>query len=426
VTTRHRDHSIATLSPQWRTTWATDGTRLAMLHAVTRLSVLLPTRNRREYLRLAIETVRRQDCPDWEIVISDNDSEEDIAGYVAGIGDSRIAYQRTERFISVTENWNRALEASTGDYVVMLGDDDGLMPGYVTKVLDIAKRWGNPDLIYTSALLLTYPGVEPSDLDGSLASYGYASFLRNAHEPFVLSPTDARRAVKHAMQFRLRYGFNMQFAVIGRSLIDRLQSHGAFFQSLFPDYYAMNACFLHARQIVVNPEPLVVIGVTPKSYGFYHANAREAEGKAFLDAGVAERLPGTNINVGWLDAVTTIEREHGSEFGLRANRRRYRWLQGINVYERDRFQGGVPPDELTRMNAALLSSERLVLRAGCAVAATLRPVLPKKMRAWLDYAFRRLLRQYPRWTPPRLQGRYANLLEVFDAAAEGHDVLADV
>jgi hypothetical protein len=396
-----------------------------MVDAVTRLSVLLPTRNRQEYLRFAIETVRRQDCPDWEIVISDNDSEEDIGGYVAGIGDSRIVYRRTDRFVSVTENWNRALEASTGDYVVMLGDDDGLMPGYITKVLDLAERFGHPDLIYTSALLLTYPGVEPSDRDGSLAPYGYASFLRDAHEPFVLSPTDARRAVEHAMQFRVRYGFNMQFAVISRSLIERLQPHGEFFQSLFPDYYAMNVCFLHARQIVVDPEPLVVIGVTPKSYGFYHANAREAEGKAFLDAQNTERPPGTNINVGWLDAVTTIEREHGFEFGLRASRRRYRWLQGVNVYERDRFQGGVAPDELARMNAALLPPERLALRVGCAAAAISRRVLPKKMRAWLDYAFRRSLRQYPRWTPPRVQGRYANLLELFDAAAEGRDVLAD-
>ena len=49
-----------------------------------KLSVLLPTRNRLTFLRYAIESVRRQDVPDWEIIVSDNHSEEDIAGYIRG------------------------------------------------------------------------------------------------------------------------------------------------------------------------------------------------------------------------------------------------------------------------------------------------------------------------------------------------------
>ena len=43
-----------------------------------KFSVLLPTRNRLEYLRYAVETVRRQDYADWEIIVSDNCSEDDI------------------------------------------------------------------------------------------------------------------------------------------------------------------------------------------------------------------------------------------------------------------------------------------------------------------------------------------------------------
>src|SRR5207245_7033676 len=53
--------------------------------AAVRFSVLLPTRNRLEYLRLAIETVRRQDYQDWEIIVSDNDSEQDVEGWIAGL-----------------------------------------------------------------------------------------------------------------------------------------------------------------------------------------------------------------------------------------------------------------------------------------------------------------------------------------------------
>src|SRR5215210_76461 len=81
--------------------------------APMRFSALLPTRNRLEYLRFAVESVLRQDDSDWELVVSDNDSEEDIAGYVASLGDDRVRYVRTDAFVPVTENWNNALRHST-------------------------------------------------------------------------------------------------------------------------------------------------------------------------------------------------------------------------------------------------------------------------------------------------------------------------
>ena len=79
-----------------------------------KFSVLLPTRNRLEYLRYAIETVLRQDYQNWEVIVSDNCSEDDIAGYVASLNDPRICYVRTDTFVPVTDNWNNALRLSTG------------------------------------------------------------------------------------------------------------------------------------------------------------------------------------------------------------------------------------------------------------------------------------------------------------------------
>ena len=99
-----------------------------------KFSILLPTRNRLEYLRLAVESVLRQDMQDWQLVVSDNCSEQDIEGYVSSLGDPRIVYRRTERLVPVTENWNRALAHSEGDYVIMLGDDDALLG-------DICAAW---------------------------------------------------------------------------------------------------------------------------------------------------------------------------------------------------------------------------------------------------------------------------------------------
>src|SRR3954453_2827970 len=332
--------------------------------APMRFSALLPTRNRLSYLRFAVQSVLRQDDPDWELVISDNDSEEDIAGYVASLGDERVRYTRTDAFVPVTENWNNALRHSSGDYFVMLGDDDALLPGYFTAMRRHIERFGAPEAVYTSAMLYAYPGVDAAAPRGYLQPYGYASFLRGASEPFVLDRAVARRAVAQAMDFRVRYGFNMQFALVARRLADRIAGDGQeLFRSPFPDYFAMNMVMLRAAPLLVDPEPRVVIGVTPRSYGFFHANQLEREARSFLEGEGAPRrddalLPGTNINNGWLLAMEAVSRAAGDP-QLRPNRRRYRMLQALYVYEHHHF-GSITRAQLDELRVRLRRRERLV------------------------------------------------------------------
>lgn len=387
-----------------------------------KLSILLPTRNRLDLLRGAIETVRRQHGGDWEIVVSDNASDDDVIGYVASLGDERIAVHRTERFLPVTENWNSALERSSGDYVLMLGDDDGLLPGYVTNLRQLVERFDAPDVVYTSALRLTSPGVRPELPDGELCHYGYASFLRGASEPFVLERAVAHDMVRAAMDFRLTYGYNSQFLAISRRLIDELAPAGPFYKSRFPDYYSTNVAFLTARSIVVDPSPRVVIGVSPKSYGFFHENKREGEGRAFLggdrdaDAELDRiALPGSNINVGWLSAVEAIARDHGARYGLRVNRRRFRLLQAAHVYEERFVHERIGDEELVALEQRLNPRERRALRFGVRAARGAGKVLPARLQRAGEYAYRRALRQFPRWDPAPLPGRYASVLDVFEA-----------
>ncbi len=387
------------------------------------VSVLLPTRNRLEYLRYAIETVRRQDDGDWELVVSDNDSEEDIEGHVRALGDARIRYVRTASFVPVTENWNNALAHSSGRYVVMLGDDDGLMPGYVAAIRELARRFDEPDVIYQSAWLFSYPGVDPGEPEGFLQAYGYSTFLRGARAPFVLDRATARGVVEHAMHFRARYGFNMQFSTVSRRLVEELAPQGPFFQSAFPDYYATNVLFLTARRIVVEPRPLVTIGVTPKSYGFFHLNARESAGKAFLEGPGDGRdrgalrladMPGTNINTGWLSAVEAIAARYGALVPAAPDRRRFRVLQAVNVYE-GVLAGRIPAERLTELERHLRPRERALGRAALAACRLARPRSPERLRHLFYSVLHALaLRQFMNWNPPRARGRYVTLLDVFD------------
>lgn len=300
-----------------------------------KFSILLPTRNRLDLLQYAVESVLLQGYSDWEIVISDNASTEDVAGYVASCADQRIRYYRTERLLPVTENWNATIERSTGDYIIMLGDDDGLMRNCLSTVHALINEWQYPDAIYTQALQFAYPGVIPGH-SGAFVQVAYNAFLEGVRQPFMLSGHKAKEMVRSAMGFRLWYGFNMQHFIISRKLVETLRNKGSFFQSPYPDYYAANAVLLSAKSLLANPHPLVMIGISPKSFGYYYFNQRESEGTDFLQNVASENLrrrlqavlvPGTNMNDSWLCAMETLRENFTEQSDLRVDHRRYRLLQ---------------------------------------------------------------------------------------------------
>jgi glycosyltransferase involved in cell wall biosynthesis len=389
-----------------------------------KISVLIPTRDRLELLRHAVASVLRIDDQDWEIVISDNCSSGDVAGYVASLADERVRHLRTSTVLSVTDNWNNALDNSTGEYVVMLGDDDALLGDYFARTRRLIADFEHPEVIYHSALSYAYPGVIPAEPDGFLRGEGYADFLREGSvHPFRLPLEHARELAHAAANFRLGYGLNMQFVTIARSTVEELSGGGSFFRSPFPDYYAMNHLFARARSIVVEPHPLVVIGVSPRSYGFFYNNNRETEGKAFLEGGEQpERrapgqstlLPGTNINNGWLRAVEELHRDLGCPAELKPNYRRYRMLQILHVYNGWYVRGGVSAAQLSALRRHMSAPERVLYRLLFSSLRAIKRALPEALRPQVGRVATLISRQFPWWTPIQDPGRYGDIDEVVE------------
>ena len=300
-------------------------------------SILLPTRNRVELLAYAIESVLRQVHNDWEIIISDNDSEDDVKGFTESFQDSRIKYFRTDKFIPVTENWNNALHHATGDYFIMLGDDDGLLPDALENMAKLIEEKNHPEVIYVDAWQYAYPNVIPGHEKGFIQR-GYTRFLLDCEsdEPFFLTKEEALDLAKESMSFRISFGFNMQHYFINRTYVERIKEFGEFFQSPYPDYYAANMLMILADSIAVVPEPQVVIGISPKSFGFYYANQNVSKGDAFLKHAYEDQisnnlegilLPGSSLINSWLYSVETIKENLSDINQLSVDYKKYRFLQ---------------------------------------------------------------------------------------------------
>jgi glycosyltransferase involved in cell wall biosynthesis len=324
-----------------------------------RFSVLLPTRNRIDLLEEAIETVRAQDYADWEIIVSDNASAEDVRGLVERIGDPRIIYLRSDTPLPVTANWNRAMDAARGHNVVMLGDDDGLTPGYFTAMIAHSAALGEPEVIYHGAYHFAFPGVLPGQPQGSVHDVtALFPILNHSTGPALLDPAKAHAAARAALDMRALYGFNMQYFLFRRDFLDRLREFGPVFRGPYPDFYTANLALLLAPRIGVVPSPMTIIGITPKSYGYFHFNDAEAAGVDFLQNQdfrrdvpqdlLARLLPGSYMNTLWLVSVALIQVALPGDSSLRLGVARYRMLQVLDAVLRvfttgRRWDGALAP-----------------------------------------------------------------------------------
>ena len=94
-------------------------------------SITIPAYKAR-FLDEAIKSVIAQTYQDWQLVIVDDCSPEDLKGIVEPyLADSRVKYYRNEKncgAVDVVDNWNICLSHCTGDYVICMGDDDRLLP----------------------------------------------------------------------------------------------------------------------------------------------------------------------------------------------------------------------------------------------------------------------------------------------------------
>lgn len=95
---------------------------------MVRFSIFIPVWNEADWLPDAIESVLGQTHGDWELVIGDNASTDDLAAVVARYPDPRIRYHRWTKHVGLSENFNRTSTLCRYDWVQALCADDRLYP----------------------------------------------------------------------------------------------------------------------------------------------------------------------------------------------------------------------------------------------------------------------------------------------------------
>ncbi len=284
-------------------------------------SVLLPTRNGGEFIADCIHSILSQDFDRFELVVSDNANSDKTKEVLAGISDPRMRVVTQEKILAVDENWNAALSAARGDYFVMMGDDDYLMPGALRCLQELLSVHESPDCI----LFNGYSYVAPNSIREDGVSYWspYHHHYDSSFSPGEINVAQRMSIVTDMFRFRQKIPLNMQTTVFSRRAVTDMKP---VFLPPFPDHYLLNALLIDAGKWVFAPQRLVVVGVSPKSFGHYFYEQKSVAGLDYLGVQTREPglLPGNELLNGMYRWLLLLLKSYPAALrGVRVNRPAY-------------------------------------------------------------------------------------------------------
>lgn len=146
-----------------------------------RFSILIPA-YKKKYLEIAIQSVLSQTFDDWELVVLNDCSPEDIKTIISKYDDKRIAYYENDEncgAVNVVDNWNKCLKLSSGEYVICIGDDDVLDHEALAVYDELIKKHPDVGVFHTSSIIIDEEGIEKYVTHKRPEYESAASFLRH-------------------------------------------------------------------------------------------------------------------------------------------------------------------------------------------------------------------------------------------------------
>lgn len=193
------------------------------------ISVIVPTRARVSTLPFTLATILNQQTRAFEVIVSDNCSQDGTREAVRRIADDRVRYLDTGRRLTMTDNWEFALGHARGRYVLFVGDDDAILPGALDRL--------EPFLVQDEAAILTWPLVFYRwPMDGAPASAS-----RGARRA-AAATIDIRQRARVAMRMGSWRHYDvpsMYHSAFHRSLVEAIRDRtGRVFHTTTPDVFS--------------------------------------------------------------------------------------------------------------------------------------------------------------------------------------------
>jgi glycosyltransferase involved in cell wall biosynthesis len=104
-----------------------------------KVSVIIPTHNRAELLKRAIQSVLNQTYQDFELIVVDDGSTDNTEEVVRSLNDEKLRYLRHDKNRGAGAARNTGIRAAEGRYVAFQDSDDEWLPAKLEKQIRIIE-----------------------------------------------------------------------------------------------------------------------------------------------------------------------------------------------------------------------------------------------------------------------------------------------
>jgi len=228
------------------------------------LSIVIPTRNRADYVKSAIQSVLRIAHPLLQLVVEDNSDTNRLGQWLqANVSDQRLVYRYSNAPVSMTENYDRAMSLASGEYICLIGDDDGVNP----EIID-AALWAKANLldalVPTSLINYVWPDLHMNGKGAMEAGEVRVRPFTGAIS-YPDGEAEMRKCAKDAGQnfHKLPKAY---YGIVRKDCLGKVKSRtGTYFPGISPDMAAALAVANYATRICHVDYPLFVPGSSAKS-----------------------------------------------------------------------------------------------------------------------------------------------------------------
>jgi glycosyltransferase involved in cell wall biosynthesis len=138
------------------------------------VTVVIPTRNRPDFLYVTLTSVLRQRDVDLRVVVVDDASTDDVTSVVSRCGDPRVKVVRQVVRKGVSAARNRGAAEATTDWVAFCDDDDIWSPDKLHRQLvrswAVGGDWAYAGCVFVDAQLEIHGGTPPLPPDAIIAA----------------------------------------------------------------------------------------------------------------------------------------------------------------------------------------------------------------------------------------------------------------
>lgn len=171
------------------------------------ISIVLPTRDRADFVPIVLTFLQKQSFTNFEVIISDNGVDEFCQENIkAFLKDSRFTYKRPSKPLNMTDHWNFAIEGARGEYISIFNEKFFLRKDALQVIYETYVKY-QPDLISWNYEWLG----EPKMLNGEITGDYHPTNAPVATA--IFSPSES-----------LSHYFNIKYPLSGNNVRDFLES----------------------------------------------------------------------------------------------------------------------------------------------------------------------------------------------------------